>query len=440
MPQNENESRALLSDEDRLQNAVDLLIQELRANRDGAEEVAALKLLLKQLRTANQHLVLATVKAQVLQEQAEERNRQQDEFLAMLAHELRNPMAPISNAAKLLESVIDAHPMLPQIQGIISRQVDHLTRLLDDLLDASRLTTGRVTLQKTVTQLNDILAHAIEVSRPHIEKRRQQLDIRLSKPVMINGDAVRLSQVFLNLLINASKFTPLNGRIELSTERQAGSVVVTVKDNGCGIDPELQTRIFDLFIQGPRQLDRSEGGLGIGLSVAKAITELHGGQITVNSGGAGFGSEFLVRLPLVSSETREPPPVVLPLAPASPARRILLIEDNADTAMTLKMILELDGHHVATAFDGPTGLAMAKTDRYDVIICDIGLPGMDGFEVVKQLRQQPAKSETLVIALSGYCQAQDRNRGFDAGFDQYLVKPVSGSALLNAIAAHAGVS
>jgi len=441
MSQNESESRALLSEEDRVQNAVDLLIQEIRADRDGAQEVAALKMLLQQLRAANQHLVLATVKAQVLQEQAEERNRQQDEFLAMLAHELRNPMAPISNAAKLLASVADAHPMLPQIQGIISRQVDHLTRLLDDLLDAARLTTGRVTLQKAVTQLNDILAHAIEVSRPHIEKRRQQLDVRLSKPVMINADAVRLSQVFLNLLINASKYTPVNGCIELSTERQDGSVAVSVKDNGHGIDPELQTRIFDLFIQGPRQLDRSEGGLGIGLSVAKAITELHGGQISVNSGGVGFGSNFLVRLPVATSEeARESPPVLLPLQPAPPTRRILLIDDNADTTMTLKMVLELDGHHVATACDGPTGLAIAKNDIYDVIICDIGLPGMDGFEVVKQLRRQPAKSKTLMIALSGYCQAEDRNRGFGAGFDHYLVKPVSGSALLNAIAACAGAS
>src|SRR3569623_885576 len=389
MSQNESESRALLSEEDRVQTAVDLLIQEIRADRDGAQEVAALKILLQQLRAANQHLVLATVKAQDLQEQAEERNRQQDEFLAMLAHELRNPMAPISNAAKLLASVADAHPMLPQIQGIISRQVDHLPRLLDDLLDAARLTTGRVTLQKAVTQLNDILAHAIE----------------------------------------------------LSTERQDGSVAVSVKDNGHGIDPELQTRIFDLIIQGPRQLDRAEGGLGIGLSVAKAITELHGGQISVYSDGVGFGSNFLVRLPVATSEeARESPPVLLPLQPASPARRILLIDDNADTTMTLKMVLELDGHHVATACDGPTGLAIAKNDIYDVIICDIGLPGMDGCEVVKQLRQQPAKSKTLMIALSGYCQAEDRNRGFGAGFDQYFVKPVSGSALLNAIAACAGAS
>src|SRR3569832_508673 len=206
MSQNESESRALLSEEDRVLFAVDLLIQEIRADRDGAQEVAALKMLLQQLRAANQHLVLATVIAQVQQEQAEERNRQQDEFLAILAHELRNPMAPISNAAKLLASVADAHPMLPQIQGIISRQVDHLTRLLDDLLDAARLTTGRVTLQKAVTQLNDILAHAIEVSRPHIEKRRQQLDVRLSKPVMINADAVRLSLVFFFLLFFVSFF------------------------------------------------------------------------------------------------------------------------------------------------------------------------------------------------------------------------------------------
>jgi signal transduction histidine kinase/ActR/RegA family two-component response regulator len=432
----------VLTDDDRLQNAIDQLIAKVRANGDVADEVATLKTLAAQLRSANQNLVLAAVKAQVLQEEAEILNRRQNEFLAMLAHELRNPMAPISTAAKLLEKIIAAHPLLPQIQGVIGRQVDHMARMLDDLLDASRITSGKVALQKNMVALNDILMHAVEVSRPFIDKRRQRLVIEpMSEAVTLDADIVRLSQVFSNLLINASKFTQDKGQIVLAARRQSNTVIISVTDNGRGIEPELQPRIFDLFTQGPRTLDRSEGGLGIGLSVAQGLVEMHGGKITVMSDGPRLGSEFSVVLPVPAQDAAHEPgaPSLSTVRPATHCR-ILLIEDNVDTNATLRMLLELEGHQVATALDGLTGLSLAKANAYDIIICDIGLPGADGYHVISQIRQDMPQPRPYAIALSGYGQPEDRARAIDAGFDQYMVKPVKGNYLLHVIASHIAAS
>jgi signal transduction histidine kinase/ActR/RegA family two-component response regulator len=430
------ESITTISDEDRLQHAIDKLVAEVRANGSGTAGATALKALVSQLRDANQNLVLAAVKAQVLQEEAETVNRRQNEFLAMLAHELRNPMAPISTAAKLLEKVVAAHPLLPQIQGVISRQVDHMAHLLDDLLDASRISSGKVTLQKRVITLNDVIMHSVEIGRPSIEKRRQQLEIEpVSESILINGDLDRLAQVFSNLLINASKFTHERGHITLSARRQSECAIVSVKDNGRGIDPELQPVIFDLFMQGPRALDRPEGGLGIGLSIARGLVEMHGGRITVRSEGHGLGSEFEITLPILQQDDHEQ--AVLPpvhKAASASCRRILLIEDNADANATLKTLLELEGHQVTSALDGLTGLSLAKANPYDIIICDIGLPGLDGYKVMAQVRQQMDQPSPFAIALSGYGQPEDRVRARDAGFDQYLLKPVKGDYLLHVIA------
>jgi signal transduction histidine kinase len=434
------ESR-IINDEDRLQHAIDTLVAEIRANRSGAEEIAVLKTLVAQLRDANQNLVLATVKAQVLQEEAETVNRRQNEFLAMLAHELRNPMAPISNAAILLERIVAAHPLLPQIQGVISRQIDHMAHLLDDLLDASRITSGKVSLQKRTVALNNVIMHSVEVSRPFIDERRQQFDIEpITEPILIEADLDRLSQVFSNLLINASKFTPEGGHISLRTVRQANTVIVSVKDNGRGIEPELQPHVFDLFMQGPRSLDRSEGGLGIGLSVARGLVEMHGGKILVKSEGPGLGSEFDVILPILPAEDREPT-VVEPVlkAPSAARRRILLIEDNADSNATLKTLLELEGHQVTSALDGLTGLSLARANPYDMVICDIGLPGIDGYEIIAQIRQQMDQPRPLAIALSGYGQPEDRMRAARAGFDHHLLKPVKAEYLLHIINAPAAL-
>lgn len=427
---------AAMSDDDRLQRAIDDLIAQVRADQSGAEEIRSLKLLISQLRDANQNLVLATVKAQTLKEEAETLNRRQNEFLAMLAHELRNPMAPISNAAILLEKIIAAHPLLPQIQGIISRQVGHMAHLLDDLLDASRITSGKVSLKKSTATLNEVLAHSVEVSRPFIEKRAQQLIIEpVSESILIDADVVRLSQVFSNLLINASKFTHEGGKIVLSARLHLDTVLVSVKDNGKGMEQELQPHIFDLFTQGPRSLERSEGGLGIGLSIAKGLVELHGGRITARSDGIGFGSEFSVMLPTLHNPAANQP--VMPAMITSPAAqccRVLLIEDNADSNATLQMLLEFEGHHVTAALDGLTGVSLAKANAYDIIICDIGLPGMDGYEVMSQIRRQADRPRPFAIGLSGYGQPEDRARAIEAGFDHYLIKPVKSEFLIHLLA------
>jgi signal transduction histidine kinase/ActR/RegA family two-component response regulator len=423
----------LRPDGNRLQDAIDNLISEVAASNDAQQAIGALENLVSQLRTANQNLVLATVKAQTLRDEAEAVNRRQNEFLAMLAHELRNPLAPISNAATVLERITAAHPLLPKVHNVLSRQVQHMARLLDDLLDASRVSSGKISLQKHAVSLTDIIERAVEVSRPLIDKRSQQLTISAPFDALtIEGDLVRLAQVFSNLLINASKYTQDEGLIGLTVEQHGDIVSVTISDNGSGIAPDVQPYIFDLFTQGPRSLARTEGGLGVGLTVAKSIIEMHGGGITVKSDGLGYGSSFRVTLPAHAIAPSDGTPSTRQAA--QPGRcQILLVEDNLDASDTLKMLLELEGHVVDTAPDGLRGLAMATTNPYDFLICDIGLPGIDGFELVAQLQQRRDRPIPRMIALSGYGQPEDRAKALHAGFDEYLVKPVDGQQLLRAI-------
>jgi signal transduction histidine kinase len=420
---------------EQLQRAIADLVAAIRANRSGEEESKALIALVSQLRVANQNLVLASVRAQILQEQAEERNRQQNEFLAMLAHELRNPMAPIGNAANLLAKLSSAHPLLPQIQGVISRQVEHMSRLIHDLLDASRITSGKIALQKSRITVNDLINHSLEIVRPSIEQKRQQLKVEpLAEAVWMEGDLMRLSQALSNLLVNASKYTPEGGQILLAVRQEAGAIRLVLTDNGAGIEPELLPHIFDLFRQGSRTLARSEGGLGVGLSIAKGLIEMHGGKILARSAGAGMGSQFDILLPVLKKGSDESPvssPALLQHARTS--QRILLIEDNADTNETLQMLLELDGHRTASARDGLTGVSMAMNEDYDVVVCDIGLPGLDGYAVIEQIRQRANHRQPFVIALSGYGQPEDRERALKAGFDEHIVKPVTGEYLLHLI-------
>lgn len=394
-----------------------------------ADENTALVL---QLREANQNLVIATLGAQDLQAKAESVNRRQEEFLAMLAHELRNPLAPITMAAELLGRITGAHPQLPKLHGVISRQADHMGHLVDDLVDASRVRSGKITLQKSVIKLSDIIESAVETSRPFIDKRHQQLVVDLSEDAVIDGDLVRLAQVFSNLLINAAKFTPVRECITVSTRTHARAVIVSVKDNGIGIALDTQPYIFDLFMQGPRSLDRSQGGLGIGLSLVRSILDMHGGSVKVHSAGVGQGSEFIVSLPI--SEAALSNDSALPkTAIATSPRKILLIEDNVDLNETLSDMLALEGHVVTSAFDGISGLAMAKENEYDVVVCDIGLPGIDGYEIVRKLRQRASSRATCFIALTGYSQSENRLHATEAGFDHYLVKPVSADMVINII-------
>lgn len=392
--------------------------------------------LVSKLRQANQNLVIASLRAQDLQDEAEASVKRQTEFLSMLAHELRNPLAPIGMAAEMLEKIASAHPQLPRIQQIIARQVGHMRRLLEDLLDASRVRSGKITLKKEPLLLTEMLHSAAEISQPSLDKRSQKLIVDLpAQPVLIDGDAVRLSQVFSNLLINASKYSPPLQSITLSARQHAdGTLAISVKDHGVGIEPEMQPFIFDLFTQAPRTLDRAEGGLGIGLSMVRSLVEMHGGTVEVRSKGLDCGSEFIVLLPMFAE------PVVLDAGPAlqaPPARpcRILLIEDNVDANETLNFCLTFDGHAVSSAFDGPAGLAMAKDGVYDIVVCDIGLPGMDGYEVLRQIRALGAVPAPYCIAMTGYDNHDHRVHAREAGFDSYLVKPVSMDMLQEVVSA-----
>ena len=399
-----------------------------------AQDLPVSEYQVSKLREANQHLVISSIRAQELQSHAEAANQRQKEFLSMLAHELRNPLAPIATATEMMRKILSAHPQLPQIHEIISRQVVHMTQLVESLLEASRVNTGKITLHKKPLLLSAVIQSAIEISQPFIDRRRQKLIVNQPEmPVVVDGDLVRLAQVFSNLLINATKFAPEHDRITLSVKLLPDTVAVSIADHGIGIAPVVAPFIFDLFMQAPRTLERSQGGLGIGLSLVRTLTEMHGGTASVYSEGEGHGSEFVITLPL----SRQSLPInVSTLVATAPVRlcRILIIEDNRDANETLNFCLSLDGHTVASAFDGPTGLAIAKDSHPDIIFCDIGLPGMDGYEVVRQLRAYCFKPVPVCIAMTGYDQQEYRTRATDAGFDRYLVKPVNIDVLTRLIA------
>lgn len=404
------------------------MVADLLAQADALRSVTiskeALENLVLQLREANQNLVLATFGAQDLQAKAELVSRLQEEFLSMLAHELRNPLAPVLMATELLGKITDAHPQLPKIHAIISRQINHMTHMVNDLVDASRVRNGKITLHKQSHQLSEIMESAVETSQPFLDKRHQQLTIDLPVDCVIEGDLVRLAQVFSNLLINAAKFSPECEYIVVSAHQLAGSVAVSVKDTGIGIALDFQPFIFTLFTQGLCALDRSQGGLGIGLSLVRTIVEMHGGSVSVKSAGEGFGSEFVVVLPSSAAQLPQASSLELDVV-SSHFCRILLIDDNVDSNEALKELLSLEGHTIASAFDGATGLAMARENSYDIIVCDIGLPGMDGYELLHQLRPNLLKPVPYCIALTGYSQEENRIRAIEAGFDHYLVKPVT---------------
>jgi two-component system, sensor histidine kinase len=400
---------------------------------EAASENAALETLLAQLREANQNLVLATVSAQSGRDDAEEANRRQTEFLAMLAHELRNPLAPIGMAATLMSRSADASPQVLNLAQVIARQVDHMSHLLDDLLDAARISSGKITLSLQPIALSEIIEQAVETVAPRMRERGQLLELELVASVVLHADRVRLTQVFTNLLANACKYTPEGGVIRLAAACDEDQLVVTVEDNGSGIDTELLPYIFDLFTQGPRSLARSEGGLGVGLNVVRNLVGMHGGRVDAYSAGPGLGSSFRVVLPISEEAPVERDPSS-PAARKAHSLKVLLIEDNVDACDTLRHLLTMEGHRVETAYEGKGGLAVALEGNFDAIVCDIGLPGLDGMELIGQLRRAAAGRRPYAIALSGYCQAEDRSRALEAGFDHYCVKPVSAQALLTLLA------
>jgi signal transduction histidine kinase/ActR/RegA family two-component response regulator len=402
--------------------------------RKAASDRAELEGMLAQLREANENLVVATVNAQTLRDDAEAANRRQNEFLAMLAHELRNPLAPIGMAAALLERIPSPPAQLLNLTQVVRRQVDHMAHLLDDLLDAARISSGKITLSLQPIPLSNVIEQAVETVQPRFKERAQELIVDLpARPLVANGDKVRLTQVFTNLLSNASKYTRDQGRIRLALTLDGDDIVTVIEDNGTGIAPDVLPHIFDLFTQGPRSLARSEGGLGVGLNVVRNLVAMHGGRVTAASPGIGEGSTLTVRLPVSPHMPHECP------APAQAGVklrgcRILLIEDNVDACDTLAHFLTLEGHEVTAAYDGAAGLRAATGRAFHVVICDIGLPGLDGFDLIARLRGLPGGDKPFAIAVSGYCQAEDRARALEAGFDHYFVKPVGPDALLALIA------
>jgi signal transduction histidine kinase len=358
-----------------------------------------------------------------------ERDRRKDEFLAMLAHELRNPLAPIRNAVQILELAGTKDVHVVAARDLIGRQVMHLVRLVDDLLDVSRITRGKINLVKEPVEIARVVAVAVESCRPIIDERRHTLEVVLPPTaVLVEADLTRLAQVILNLLNNAAKYTDEGGRIRLSVTVETNQVAISVRDNGTGISAEMLPTIFDVFTQVDRTLDRSQGGLGLGLTLVRRLTEMHGGRVEAHSAGPGKGSEFIVRLPLLNEQSMdEAKPSSRdgqPRGVRGPRRRILIVDDNRDSAESLAMLLRVRGHDVRTAYDGRQGLVVADEYRPGVLILDIGLPGLDGYTIARALRGQPAFRDALLIALTGYGAEEDRRACYRSGFDAHLVKPV----------------
>jgi signal transduction histidine kinase/CheY-like chemotaxis protein len=363
--------------------------------------------------------------------QAEAASRAKDEFLAMLGHELRNPLAAIASASQVLEEGRPRDERERRPSAIIARQARHLSRMVDDLLDVSRVSSGKIALSREHVDLRDVAERAVAAFREAGRISRHHLSVSTASAV-VYGDSTRLQQIVWNLLDNALKYTPAGGRVTLTLVRTPGGAELSVRDTGVGIAPELLPHVFDLFVQAGRSLDRAEGGLGLGLTLVRRLVELHGGSVRASSDGPGQGSEFVVRLPALSGS---PEPAPRPAGVSSPSRRILLVEDNADAREALALLLESWGHRVEQAADGLTGLQEARADPPDVALIDVGLPGMDGYALAREIRAEPRCRGVRLIALTGYSRSRDRERGQEAGFDTYLVKPVDPGHLRAAIAA-----
>ena len=384
---------------------------------------------IQELRTAGEELHQAVDKLK-------EADARKDEFLAMLAHELRNPLAPVRAAAELLKTGRLDEPQVRKTSEIIARQVDHMTGLVDDLLDVSRVTRGLVTLERQPLDMRHIVNDAVEQVSPLMQMRRHQLDLRLApEAASVLGDHKRLVQVVGNLLNNAAKYTPEGGHVLLKTEVGHAKVRLSVIDDGIGMAPALTSRAFDLFAQAERTPDRSSGGLGLGLALVKSLVELHGGSVRCASGGAGKGSEFSIELPLLAAQDRPPE---APQADAggqpSKALRVMVVDDNADAAQMLAMYLETSGHEVQVAYGARQALEQAHAAPPDVFLLDIGLPEMNGNKLAQQLRLQPQTADAVLIAVTGYGQESDRQAALASGFNHHFVKPLDPVKLLALLA------
>jgi PAS domain S-box-containing protein len=354
-------------------------------------------------------------------------DRRKDEFLAMLAHELRNPLAPILNCLELIRNEAATNPLLEQLREIAERQVQHMARLLEDLLDVSRFTQGKIQLRKEALDVSTVVAHAVETATPLVAAKGHQLTVTLPRePLRLLGDPTRLEQVVANLLNNAAKYSEPGGRITLTADREGDEMVLRVKDTGIGLSPEMQSRVFELFAQADLSLDRSQGGLGIGLTLVRSLVEHHGGHVSVHSAGLGQGSEFAIRLPLPTELPVASPEAAPPAGRVVPGQlRVLVVDDHRDSALSLARVLKSWGHVSRVAHNGVGAIEAVTAERFEVVLLDIGLPGMDGYEVAGRIRNQSRSTGLVLVALTGYGQQHDLRRSREAGFDRHLVKPVS---------------
>lgn len=373
----------------------------------------------------------SAIRARERQYQVRDADQRKDEFLATLAHELRNPLAPIGSTMAVLQHLYADSPQVTQVRNVVNRQLSHLTRLVDDLLDVARITSGKVVLKKSDITLHSVVQHAVEISGSVIDSRNHRLHVAQPRAGhVLHADHARLVQSLANLLVNAAKFTPRGGDITLRVAVDGATVRFMVRDTGVGLEPASLARIFELFAQTPVP-GEAPTGLGIGLSLARQFAEMHGGTLLASSPGLGQGSDFVMALPVVVAA-----PPALPRAAETTAAaagsplKILVVDDNVDAAHSLQMLLSMKGFAVTTAFDGVAALAGVQRERPDVVVMDIGMPGMNGYEAATLMRQQPGGGDITLIALTGWGSAADRQRASQAGFDHHLVKPVDSATLL----------
>ncbi|HEX7122864.1 MAG TPA: ATP-binding protein [Gemmatimonadaceae bacterium] len=371
--------------------------------------------------------------------QRRETDRRKDQFLATLAHELRNPLAPIRNSLEIIRRSADNPRLLHTAEATMDRQLQHMVRLIDDLLDVSRISRDKLVLRREPEELGPILRDAIEVNRPAIDAGQLALNVEIpTEPIYVNADRVRLAQAFGNLISNACKFTAAGGRIHVTVAREASTVTVAVRDTGIGIAPEHLPQVFELFVQADHSLERSRGGLGIGLSLARRLVEMHGGTLSATSDGEGHGSEFVVRLPLLKHVSSGAEPAVRPAGIPVRVRRVLVVDDNRDAVASLAELLRLRGHEVRTAGNGWDALTVGSDFEPEVIVLDIGMPGLNGYDTCRAIGTQPWGKSATVIALTGWGKDEDRRHALEAGFDWHMVKPADPDALTRLIATSSG--
>ncbi|HEY9422002.1 MAG TPA: ATP-binding protein [Thermoanaerobaculia bacterium] len=416
--------RSLLLDGRQVEAALDPL-------RDGEGTVTGAILILRDV-TERQRL------EEELRKRAEElagSDRRKDQFLAMLAHELRNPLAPIRNAVELMRQVENIDPAFQHSREMVERQVKHLARLVDDLLDISRITQGSIRLRKEVVVLANVVERAVEANRSLLESRGHKLTVQLPpEPIRLEADPARLEQILSNLLNNAARYTMPGGKIWVAASQEGDEALIRVRDTGIGVPPDVLERVFEPFMQSDDSLARSDGGLGVGLTLVRSLVEIHGGRVEAHSPGLGQGSEFVIRLPARVPVDLAAPAAEPAVAYATRSLKILVVEDNVDAAESLASLLRLWNHDVSVVHDGRTALEAARLHQPEVVLLDIGLPGLDGYQVAQRLRDEVGLDHALLVAMTGYGQPEDRRRSREAGIHHHFVKPVEPSVLRNLLA------